>query len=103
MAKTTKKTKKTDYVLTTPLAKLLREERVVSILPAKVHARPMSTWIERTKLSRQHFYMLLRGEIGFTERTLTAFAHATRLPEKEMAEIGARTVAAWKRLQKVLA
>lgn len=85
--------------LTTPLAKLLHDEKVVKILPESARSRPMSEWIERTGVSRQHFYMIVRGEQPFTERTLLAFADATRLTQKALVEAQEKSA----KLAKVLA
>lgn len=81
--KTSSKKRRTGdaYFLETPMAKLLRNPKVLALLPKEVHERPMSTWIERSGLSRQQFYVTLRGE-AMTERTLFAFAKMTKLSEE---------------------
>lgn len=82
--KTSSKKRRTGdaYFLDTPMAAMLRNPKVLALLPEEVRERPMSTWIERSGLSRQQFYVVMRGEGSLTERTLFAFAKMTKLSEE---------------------
>ena len=60
------------------LEAFLRSARTTSQLPEEQRKHPMSEWIRRSGLSRQHFYNLLNGRVKtLSNEVVGALAKAT--------------------------